>query len=215
MIVEVIMKTEVSSLFPTHTIADAIDMMRNKKIRHIPIVNVENHLIGLVTASRIRNVTPSIFHADEHLEDLQTPLKDIMRTDIYTGHPLDFVEEVAGLFYEHHISCMPIIKDKKLVGIITETDLLRTMVELTGAHQPGSQIEVKVPNISGILCDISGIIRNRKANILSVLVYPDKQDEHYKILAIRVQLMNPIGLIQDLEQAGYHVLWPNLPGISQ
>lgn len=215
MIVEEIMKTKVSTLFPTNTIADAIHLMRSKKIRHIPIINTEEHLVGLVTSSRIRNATPSIFHADEHLEDLQKPLEAIMRTDIYTGHPLDFVEEVAGLFYEHHISCLPIIKDKKLIGIITETDLLRTMVELTGAHQPGSQIDVKVPNISGVLCEIAGIIRNRKANILSVLVYPDKQDEHYKILVIRVQMMNPIGLIEDLKQAGYHVLWPNLPGISQ
>jgi acetoin utilization protein AcuB len=101
------------------------------------------------------------------------------------------------------------------VGIITETDLLRTMVELTGAHQPGSQIEVKVPNRSGILYEIAGIIRNRKANILSVLVYPDKTDDRYKILVIRIQMMNPSGLVADIKQAGYQVLWPNLPEISQ
>ena len=138
-----------------------------------------------------------------------------MRKDIVTGHPLDFVEEVAGLFYEYHISCLPIIKDQKLVGIITETDLLRTMVELTGAHQPGSQIEVKVPNRSGILYEIAGIIRNRKANILSVLVYPDKTDDRYKILVIRIQMMNPSGLVEDIKQAGFQVLWPILPEISQ
>jgi acetoin utilization protein AcuB len=215
MIIEEIMKTNVSSLSPTDTISDAIHLMDAKKIRHIPIVNSENQLVGLVTASRIRNATPSIFHADEHLEDLQKPLELIMRKDIVTGHPLDFVEEVAGLFYEYHISCLPIIKDQKLVGIITETDLLRTMVELTGAHQPGSQIEVKVPNRSGILYEIAGIIRNRKANILSVLVYPDKTDDRYKILVIRIQMMNPSGLVEDIKQAGFQVLWPNLPEISQ
>jgi acetoin utilization protein AcuB len=215
MLVEEIMKTDVSTLSPTDTISDAIQLMNSKKIRHIPIINSENHLIGLITGSRIRNATPSIFHADEHLEDLQKPLEMIMRKDIITGHPLDFVEEVAGLFYDHHISCLPIMKDKKLVGIITETDLLRTMVELTGAHQPGSQIEVKVPNKSGILYEISGIIQNRKANIQSVLVYPDKQDDQFKILVIRLQMMNPIGLVEDLKKAGFHVLWPNLPGISQ
>lgn len=215
MIIEEIMKTNVSSLSPIDTISDAIHLMDAKKIRHIPIVNSENQLVGLITASRIRNATPSIFHADEHLEDLQKPLELIMRKDIVTGHPLDFVEEVAGLFYEYHISCLPIIKDQKLVGIITETDLLRTMVELTGAHQPGSQIEVKVPNKSGILYEIAGIIRNRKANILSVLVYPDKTDDRYKILVIRIQMMNPSGLVEDIKQAGFQVLWPNLPEISQ
>lgn len=214
MIVEEIMRTCVSTLLPTDTIADGFRLMQTKKIRHIPIVNHEKHLVGLVTAPRLREAAPSIFHTGEHMEDLQKPIESIMKKDVLFGHPLDFVEEVAGLFYEHHISCLPITKDKKLVGIITETDLLRTMVELTGAHQPGSQIEVKVPNITGVLCEIAGIIRNRNANILSILVYPDKQDEHYKILVIRVQMMNPIGLINDLQSAGHHVLWPNLPGMS-
>lgn len=214
MIVEEIMCTNVSTLKPANTIADGFRLIEAKKIRHIPIVDEENQLVGIVTASRLREAVPSIFHTGEHLEDLQKPIEAIMTKNVIFGHPLDFVEEVAGLFYEHHISCLPITKDKKLVGIVTETDLLRTMVELTGAHQPGSQIEVRVPNITGVLCDIAGIIRNRHANILSVLVYPDKQDVNYKVLVIRVQMMNPIGLINELKAAGHHVLWPNLPGIS-
>lgn len=214
MIVEEIMRTNVTKLTPTNSIADALRLMEAKRIRHIPIINSEEHLVGLVTAAGLRDVTPSIFHANEHLEDLQKPIDSIMKKDVISGHPLDFVEEVAGLFYEHKISCLPITKDGKLVGIITETDLLRTMVELTGAHQPGSQIEIKVPNIAGILSDISAIFRNRNANILSVLVYPDKKDDRFKILVIRVQMMNPVQLIQDLKEAGHHVLWPNLPGIS-
>ena len=214
MIVEEIMRTNVSTLLPTDTIEAGLRLMEQKKIRHIPIVNEENHLVGLVTASRIREAGPSIFHAGEHLEDLQKPLETIMKKDVIFGHPLDFIEEVAGLFYDHRLTCLPITKDKQLVGIITETDLLRTMVELTGAHHPGSQIEVRVPNITGVLCDISAIIRNRHANILSILVYPDKKDSNYKILVIRVGMMNPTGLIHDLKLAGHHVLWPNLPGMS-
>ncbi len=215
MIVEEVMRKKVFSLQPTDTIEAAIKLMKTKKIRHLPIVDKNNHLIGLVNASKLREASPSVFHIDEHLEDLQKPLEKIMRTDVIFGHPLDFVEEVAGLFYEHRISCLPITKDKKLVGIITETDLLRTMVELTGAHQPGSQIEIRVANITDALCDITAIIQKRKANILSVLVYPDKKDDHYKILVIRVQMINPIGLIEDFKRTGYHVLWPNMPEISK
>ncbi|WP_042459756.1 acetoin utilization AcuB family protein [Neobacillus dielmonensis] len=214
MIVEEIMKTNVVTLHPTDSVADAIQVMEVNNIRHIPIVNDEDHLAGLVTISKLKEIIPSTFRTNENPEDLKKPLELIMEKNVITGHPLDFVEEVAAVFYEHKISCIPIIKDKKLVGILTETDLLRTMVELTGAHQPGSQIEIKVPNITGVLCDVAGIIRNRNANILSVLVYPDKLDEHYKILVIRVQMMNPTGLIEDLKKAGHQVLWPNLPGIS-
>lgn len=214
MIIEQIMKTDVATLLPTDTIADAIQLMESRKIRHIPIINHEKHLVGLVTVAKIHEATPSIFHANEHPEDMKKPLNAIMEQNVITGHPLDFVEEVAGVFYEHKISCLPIINNRELVGIVTETDLLRTMVELTGAHQPGSQIEIKVPNLAGKLSEITTVIKNRNANILSVLVYPDKLDDQYKILVIRLQTMNPTVLIQDLKQAGFHVLWPNLPGIS-
>lgn len=214
MIIEEIMKTDVASLLPTNTIADAMSLMETRKIRHIPIIDQAGHLVGLVTVAKIRDATPSIFHANEHPEDLKKHLDTIMEKNVITGHPLDFVEEVAGLFYEHKISCIPIIHDRKLVGIVTETDLLRTMVELTGAHQPGSQIEIRVPNLTGKLSDITTILKNKKANILSVLVYPDKTDDHFKILVLRVQTMNPTALIKTLKENEYDVLWPNLPGIS-
>lgn len=213
MIVEQIMKTPVITMQPTNTIAEAIQLVRQRRIRHIPIVDEENRVVGIVTDRDIRDASPSIFQIHEHLEDLQKPISAIMKTDVIVGHPLDFVEEVAALFYEHKISCLPIVKDGKLVGIVTETDLLYTLIQLTGAHQPGSQIEIKVPNESGMLCKASAIIAKRNANISSVLLYPD-EDKNYQILVFRVQTMNPIGIINDLKNAGYTVLWPNLPGVS-
>ena len=137
-----------------------------------------------------------------------------MKTNIITGHPLDFVEEIGTVFYEHPISCLPIVKEHTLVGIITKTDLLHTLVELTGAHQPSSQIEIKAPNRAGVLSEMTSVFLKRKTNILSILVYPYKHDEKYKMIVIRVQTINPTSLIEDLKHAGYQVLWPNLPGIQ-
>jgi acetoin utilization protein AcuB len=214
MIVEEIMNSDVTYLTPTDSISQAILLMASKKIRHIPIIDHQKHVVGLITDRDIKDAAPSIFRANDNKEDLEKPLSSIMKINVITGHPLDFVEEIAALFYEHKISCMPIIKDKCLVGIVTETDLLHTLVELTGAHQPGSQIEVKVPNKAGMLLDITAIIKNHKANIQSVLVYPDKKDINFKIIVIRVQTMNPVAVIEDLKLAGHTVLWPNLPGVS-
>ncbi|WP_163150727.1 acetoin utilization AcuB family protein [Anoxybacillus sp. MB8] len=213
MIVEQMMKTDVIALKPSNTIADALNIVKQKNIRHLPIVDEEYHVIGIVTDRDLRDASPSIFHANEHVEDLQKPLSTIMKTNVITGHPLDFVEEVAALFYEHRISCMPIVKENKLVGIITESDLLYTLVQLTGAHQPGSQIEIKVPNRTGMLSEVASVFQKRNINISSVLVYPD-QDEKYKVLVFRIQTMNPMAIIDDLKAQGYDVLWPNLPGVS-
>lgn len=137
-----------------------------------------------------------------------------MTTEVITGHPLDFVEEVAAIFYESKIGCLPILKDKRLVGIITQTDLLHTLVELTGSHQPGSQIEIRVRNKMGMLFRLFSDIQDCKVNILSVLVYPDKRDEDFKIIVLRIQTMNPLRLIEELEKSGHEVLWPNLPGME-
>ena len=137
-----------------------------------------------------------------------------MTTKIITGHPLDFVEEVAALFYHHKIGCLPIINRGKLVGIITGTDLLHTMVELTGANKPGSQIEIQVENRPGVLYEVAGVFRKNHINIHSVLVYPDPENEKYKILVFRVATINPLRVIEHLKKEGLHVLWPNMSGFE-
>lgn len=213
MIVEQIMKKDIVKLTPEATIAEAIETMAEHHIRHIPIVAGNDRLAGIVTDRDIKDASPSIFQPGDNKEELKKPLKSIMKTDVITGHPLDFVEEISSIFYEHKIGCLPIIKHGKLVGIITETDLLHTFVQLTGANQPGSQIEVKVPNVAGMLSEVSDVFRKNKVNIASILVYPDS-DERFKVLVFRVQTMNPMSLIAELDKEGYMVLWPNIPGIS-
>lgn len=214
MIVEEIMNIGITTLKATATIQDAIEIMNKNRIRHIPIVDDEMHILGIVTNRDIRDASPSIFHADEHKEDFLKPVTEIMTTNVITAHRLDFVAEVSAIFYEHNIGCLPITEDDKLIGIITETDILHTLVELMGAHQPSSQIDVLVENITGKLADIAHIFKERKVNITSVLVYPYSDDPNYKVLTFRVQTMDPRGIIEAIEKEGYKVLWPNIPGID-
>lgn len=215
MIVEEIMQKDIIAISPDDTILKAHQLMQQHRVRHLPIVNDENEIVGIVSDRNIRDAAPSILiDPAEQKYLLQKPVRTIMTTDVITGHPLDFVEEIGSIFYEHHISCLPIVHQGKLVGIITETDLLHTLIQLTGANQPGSQIEIVVPNRPGVLNDITNIFRKRRANILSVLIYPDKEDDQNKIIVIRVQTMNPLRIIEEVESLGYRVLWPNLPGVE-
>lgn len=211
MIIEDIMIKDVITLQKNATLRQAIDLVKQKKIRHIPIVDDEQRLIGLLCDVDIRSATPSIFHLDEYKEVLLKPISDIMITEIYTAHPLDFVEEIAFVFYEQKISCMPVISDNKLVGIITETDLLHTYVELTGTNQPASQIEVKVTNKPGTLSEIAEVIKGHNSNVNSIFIYPYKEDPVFKVLVLRIQTMNPLKIVQGLRSSGYEVLWPDIP----
>lgn len=214
MIIEEIMNPLVISMKPYETIGKAIELMYSNRIRHIPIIDENEFVIGIVTDRDIRDVSPSIFHSEEHLEDLQKPVGSIMTENVITGHPLDFVEEVSAMFYEHKIGCLPIVTEGKLVGIITETDMFHTLVKLMGADQPSSLIEIKVKNKLGQLSEAAQVFSENNVNIISVLVYPDKKDNSSKILLFRVQTMNPMKAIAELNKRGYIVLWPNLPGVT-
>jgi acetoin utilization protein AcuB len=214
MIVEQMMKRNVQTLQPSHTIKDAITFLREKKIRHLPITNEEGQVVGVISDRDIKEATPSTLMDGQHHDIFETPIEEIMTKNPVIGHPLDFVEEVATIFYDQKIGCLPIVSSGKLVGIITETDLLYKYIELTGADQPGSQIDVRVPNKPGILYEVSKVFHDHQSNVLSVLVYPDLQNDENKILVFRVKTMNPLRIIEDIRKEGFDVLWPNMPGMT-
>ncbi|WP_322555626.1 acetoin utilization AcuB family protein [Sporosarcina beigongshangi] len=214
MLIEEIMIKNVTTLSPSDTVEDALQTMRHNKIRHVPIVTEEGEVVGIISDRDLKEIVPSSISEIKDHSIYTIKLAEIMTTNLIIGHPMDFVEEAAVIFYDNKIGELPIISNNKLVGIITETDLLYKYIELTGAHQPGSQIEVRVPNVPGILYEVSKVFHEQKTNVLSVLVYPEKESDATKILVIRINSMNPLSIIQGLKDSGFEVLWPNVPGIS-
>lgn len=214
MLIEEIMNKDVKALTPEDTVQDALNLMSKERIRHLPIISSDREVVGLITDRDIKKALPSSTTNGNHNEIYNVKLSSLMVKNIITGHPMDFVEEAAVIFYDNKIGCLPIISNHKLVGIITETDLLYKYIELTGANHPGSQIEVRVPNVPGILFEVSKVFHEQKTNVLSVLVYPDKENEENKILVIRIKTMNPLKVIEGLKEKGFDVLWPNVPGID-
>lgn len=213
MLVEEIMKTDMIKINKETTIQDAMDLLQKNRIRHIPVVDENMLIVGIVSDRDIRDASPSVFQLNAIKEELNRPVADIMKYPVITAHPLDFVEEAAVVLFENDISALPVAVDDKLVGMLTETNVLHTIVKLTGAHQPSSQIEVVVPNIYGHLADLSALFKQHKINITSVLVYPS-EDLTHKVLTFRVQTMDPRPIMNMIEEAGYHVKRPHFPGIE-
>ncbi|MFC5558282.1 acetoin utilization AcuB family protein [Ureibacillus thermophilus] len=214
MIVEQIMQTKVYTLTPKDTLNDALNLMREKNVRHIPIVDEAENVVGLITSHDVKNALPSCLKEENNKAIYDTPIEKFMVKDIIFGHPLDFVEDVAMTFYESKISCLPIVSGGKLVGIVTTSDLLTAYIELTGAHQPSSKIDIRLKDQVGTLADVLAIVKKHHANVLSILVFPDTENENSRIITIRIRMMNPLPIIKDLRNHGYEVLWPNLPGVN-
>ncbi|MGD9678777.1 MAG: acetoin utilization AcuB family protein [Vulcanibacillus sp.] len=214
MLVEEIMTTKVVTLKKYDTIQKAYDILTENHFHHIPIVDEENHVIGIISDRDLRDAFPSIFEKVWSKDILDKPLEQIMKTNVRTIHPLEFVEEVSSIFYENELSCLPVTREGLLVGIITDRDMLNTLIQLTGALQPSSQIEVKVKNTPGTLAQVVLIIAKENVQINSVLVYPYAKNANYKIIVLRIQTMNPIVIVNNLKEQGHEVLWPNLPGVK-
>ncbi|WP_042474561.1 acetoin utilization AcuB family protein [Bacillus ndiopicus] len=214
MIVEEMMQKSVHTLLPTNTVGEATRLMREHDIRHIPIVNAQNEVVGIITEHDVKHAFLDEMNEQGKAAIKNTPLNNIMIKNPIVGHPLDLVEEAALTFYESKISCLPIVSGGKLVGLVTTTDLLYTYIELTGAHKPSSKIDIRVSDKAGVLHDISKIFRQHKVNVLSVLIYPDTESDENRIVSVRLQIINPLAIIQDLREQGFNVLWPNVPGIQ-
>lgn len=214
MIVEEIMQTTLYTLRPTNKVGEAVRLMHKQNIRHLPIVNEENMVIGLVTDHDIKKFLPASSQDAGSAETHDATLAQIMTKNPIIGHPLDFVEEVALLFYENKISCLPIVSGGQLVGIVTTTDVLYRYIELTGATQPASKLDIRVTDKAGVLHEITGVFSTHKANVLSILIYPDNDNANSRILSVRLDVINPLDIIEDLRKEGFDVLWPNLPGVK-
>ncbi|MBL4966062.1 MULTISPECIES: acetoin utilization AcuB family protein [Bacillus] len=208
MIVEQIMKKDVITLTKTDTLETAIHKLKEFHIRHLPVINEDRHVIGMITDRDMKQASPSIFEESKRSRFLTRSVESIMKKDVVCAHPLDFVEEISAVFYEHGIGCLPVVQHQKLIGILTKTDLLRTFVKLTGADQPGSQVEIKVNDITKSLADVSGLCQRLQVKILSVLVYPH-DDSGAKVLVFRVKTMNPLPFLQELKKNGHLIVWPS------
>lgn len=196
------MTREVVTLGPEASAAEAWAVCREHRIRHLPIVD-GGRLIGLVSDRDLRDVSPP--RGDREADTLRwVRVGDMMTRDLATIHPLDTVDHAAREIYDRKIGCLPVVDEGALVGIVTSSDMMRTLVELVGAHGFGSWVEVEVINEPGQLANVTDVIRDRQVNIAGVFVTPASR-ETYRTIVLRLETRNPAGTVRSLEEAGYRV----------
>lgn len=206
MLVESIMVEQVVTCSPHHTLQQAKEISRNHRIRHLPVIE-GGRVVGMISDRDLRDAAPSTLEDESsRLHVLTTTtVEKIMVRDVITCHPLDFVEDAALLMYRHKIGCVPVVSNDQLIGIISERDILHTLVEMMGVPSPTSRVEVEVPDKPGVLADITDLLRARRLSAATVLVFPSKNAGH-KTLIFRLRTMDPRKFIQDIERLGHRVV---------
>ncbi|KUO50142.1 MAG: hypothetical protein APF76_06690 [Desulfitibacter sp. BRH_c19] len=207
MLVEEIMTKKVITISSNTNIYDALKLVNNHRIRHLPVA-LDEKIVGIVSDRDLRDAKPSTLEG-ENISLIQSITVDqIMNTEVITAHPLDSVDEAARLLYHNRIGCLPVINGGNLVGIITHGDLIRALVELMGVETPGSLIIVEFLDRPGILADIAEIMKKMDININNVFLRKVKDKPGFSTLTMRVGTMNPEGIIKEVRKVGFKVLWP-------
>jgi len=152
------------SLRTTDSLARAIDLMKEKKIRRIPIVSDTGKLVGIVSDRDLKDVSPSrattldIWELHYVLDKLK--LGDIMTKKPWTVTPDMPIEKAALLMLEKRVEGLPVLDAKgALVGILTEGDIFRALVELTGVARKKTRIGLLVPDKAGSIREAADICR--------------------------------------------------------
>lgn len=206
------MAREVTTLSPESTAGEALALCRERRIRHLPVLDGER-LVGIVSDRDLRSATPALGDPARAEALAEIRVGDVMATEVVTARPDDPIDDAANTMRERRINCLPVVEgDDELVGIVTSSDVMESLVYLLGAHEPGSRMEVVVPDRPGTLAGVAGLIGELGINIVSVVAGPQQQGSPpTRVAVFRVDTIDPMRAADVLGKAGYTVLWPPPP----
>lgn len=129
--IECIMSTDLVTLPPSSTVADARSLMQEHRIHHLPIVTDDETLVGLVSLTDVLMATDSKLRSDDariHAADIA--ISEVMVTEVATVDERASLRQAALFLEQHKIGCLPVVSDGKLRGIITDTDFVGVAINL-------------------------------------------------------------------------------------
>lgn len=214
MYVQDIMQRHVVTVTPETRLPEAMHLMRERGFRHLPVL-ADGALVGIVSDRDVKRAMASasrpVATAERDAMDSGVRMVDIMTRSVITAGPTFTVEEAARVMVAERISALPVTEGGRLVGIVTETDVLALFVRALGAVTPSSRLDVVLGSHGAALADVIQAIE-AIAPIASVVTLEDRAGHREAI--VRVATMNPRPAIQALEARGYRVRTPDPDGAA-
>ena len=173
----------------------ALYIMNQNRFRRLPIMHGDK-LVGIVTDRDLKEASPSkATTLDVH--ELYYLLAELEVKEIMTRNPVsvlenDTVERAAQMMLEHTISGLPVVDaSDKLVGIITQSDVFRAFMHITGVLQGGVQFALRLEDRPGILKEVADTLRARGGRMVSLLTTYPSPDQNLRDVYIRVKDLSP------------------------
>ena len=184
------MTRKVIILYPEDYLSDAISMMKQHHIKHLPVLK-NDRLKGIISDRDIKEYSPSkatcLDVYELHYLLAKTPIKDVMKSKVITTPPDAAIEEAAMVLLDHNIGCLPVIEQGHLTGIISDKDIFRAMVDITGVRHGGHRVCVTIEDRAGSIREVADVIRKHDFHLQGILTSYEGIREGYRRVVIRTK----------------------------
>ena len=184
------MTTDVVSVGPDTSLLKVGKLMKDHHIRRIPVVDEQGQVIGIISDRDVRDASPSkattLDMYEMHYLLAELKAKNIMTAKPITVKPTDTVEQAALIMLDNKVGGLPVVDDAgKLVGIISDHDVFKAMVDITGARLGGLQFAVELPDQPGTARPLFDLLRAHNARLLSVLTVSNADGNRHLFIRVR------------------------------
>jgi acetoin utilization protein AcuB len=175
---------------PDMSIPDAKAKMKAEKVHRLPVLDEDRRLVGVISEKDILLAAPSpastlsTYESNYLLSRLK--VKDIMSRNPHTITKETTIEEAVRLMVENDLSCLPVMEDGFLIGIVSKSDLFKILLELLGAKHEGVRVEALVEDRVGTMAELSESFTKAGINILSLGTLDGPTDDT-KVLTFKLQ----------------------------
>jgi acetoin utilization protein AcuB len=205
MLVKDCMTRHPTTISITTPLTEAQQIMVENKIRHLLVAGQGKRLLGLITRQRLLFkpeflASLNVWEITRYLSSIT--VKDVMLKgdEVHTIDPDRTVEWAAKVITDEKIGCLPVIEDEVIVGILTETDLLRHMQVMLGLFQQSVRVTLRMPDRMGEFAKIARVLADNQLGVYSVGVYPTPRREGCYDAVLKIPHIQQDELVQLLKQ---------------
>jgi acetoin utilization protein AcuB len=152
-------------------VQEALAQMRRDKVRRFPVVNKHGAMVGMVSESDLLNASPSeattlsVWEINYLLSKIT--VERVMARDVVTTEEDCPIEEAARIMADKKIGALPVMREGRLVGIVTETDIFKVLLEIFGVRKGGVRAALLVHDSPGKIAELTQLINQMGGNIIS------------------------------------------------
>jgi len=154
------------------SVPDALDLMHEKKVHRLPVLDPDGNLVGIISESDLLYASPSPATTlnvwEMHALLAKLKVEKVMTRKVITVTEDTPIEEAARIMVDKQIGGLPVLREKDLVGIITETDIFKVFISMFGALRPGVRVSASIAGVKGDFAKVASAIFHAGGNIVGL-----------------------------------------------